>query len=217
MVVVPNTVKIADFTSHPISEEIVQRMEGFYNIVYIGDTSIRRGTDTAIRAMALIKDNVPNARLWLVGKSSADEELKALSGNLGVTETVTMEGWQSPALLPSYLRSASVGLSPLRKNRHHDTTYANKLFQYMIFGIPLVVSGSRAQADLVELEKCGLVHQANDPESLAEKILFLHSNTDIASAMGERGKNAVVSKWNWDETVKDLIDMYDKDTNTLFS
>ncbi len=208
VIVVPNTVKPADFSRHAVNENIVARMDGFFNIVYIGDTSLRRGTDTAIRAFAAIVREVQNARLWFVGKSSADGELKALSTGLGISDSVMFEGWQAPELLSSYLQHASVALSPLKRNRHHDTTYANKIFQYMVMGVPVVVSDCTAQAELVAEENCGLVHRADEPESLAQKILFLQRNPDTAAELGQRGKQAVLERWNWDITSKGLVQMY---------
>lgn len=211
VVVVPNSVRLDEFLNHAIQPGIVSNMQGTFNLTYIGDTSIRRGIDTAIHAVSILKEKIPAVKLWLIGKSSADEELKKLSRSLNLDRHVQFEGWKDPSTFTSYLQASHVALSPLKRNPHHDTTYANKLFQYMACGKPLVVSDCTAQADLISTENCGLVHRADDPEDMAAKIYFLYTNKNEALAVGENGKKAVHEKWNWDLTVRGLLTIYKTD------
>jgi glycosyltransferase involved in cell wall biosynthesis len=206
--VVPNSVRISEFLNSPIQPEIVTRMHESFNLLYIGDTSIRRGIDTALYAVSILKEKIPTIKLWLIGKSSADEELKNLSRKLNLDKHVEFEGWRDPATFTSYLFNTNVALSPLKRNLHHDTTYANKLFQYMACGKPLVVSDCTAQAELINAEQCGLVHQADNDRDLADKINFFYAHTHEALTMGENGRRAVVERWNWDLTVGKLLDIY---------
>jgi glycosyltransferase involved in cell wall biosynthesis len=53
-----------------------------------------------------------------------------------------------------------------------------------------------------------LVHKAHDPKDLAEKILSIYSDPTAANDMGKRGKEAVMKRWNWDQTVKPLLSLY---------
>lgn len=206
--VVPNSVKPSEFLSYPIQTTIEEKMRGTYNIVYIGDTSIRRGTDTAIRAIDRLRNEMPLIRLWLVGKSSADHELKKLADDLDLNAFIMFEGWQQPSLLVSYMHNASIGLSPLKRNRHHDTTFANKIFQYMVSGKPVLVSDCPAQAEVISDEQCGLIFKADEADDLAEKILELYRNEGLAKQMGERGRRAVFDRWNWDKTDRELVALY---------
>ncbi len=208
VIVVPNTVKISEFLTTPIDSDVTSKMSGSFNVIYVGDTSIRRGTDTMVEAACLVRESIPNVRFWIVGKSSADKELTNLSKTLGVDDIVAFEGWQHPNRLLSYLQSAQVALSPLKRNLHHDTTYANKIFQYMACGVPLVVSDCTAQADLVVKEDCGLVFEALNPNDLAKKILSVYGDSARARALGEHGRRAVSARWNWDKTAADLLGLY---------
>jgi glycosyltransferase involved in cell wall biosynthesis len=206
--VVSNSVNPDEFLNYPVQPDVVERMQGSFNLLYIGDTSLRRGIDTAILSVSMVRERIPNVKLWLVGKSSADNDLKSLAKELKVEKHIEFEGWQYPSTFPSYLQSTHVGLSPLKRNIHHDTTYANKLFQYMACGKPILVSDCTAQADLITAEHCGLVHKADDPGDLADKIYYLYVNANEVAAMGERGKKALQEKWKWDLRVQHLLDMY---------
>ncbi len=208
VIVVPNTINYEEFVAQPYDEHITSRMKGYFNLLYIGDTSLRRGTDTLIKVISKLKADIPNIRLWIVGLSSADNELIDLSKKLNIETLIEFEGWKDHNLLPTYIYNAQIALSPLKRNLHHDTTYANKLFQYMALGCPLIVSDCIVQAQLVESENCGLVYKADDIDDLLLKILDLYYSPLKAKKLGDNGNKSVELHWNWDKTVKPLINMY---------
>lgn len=211
VVVVPNTVHPDIYLNYEIDQKIIDKYKDEFTLMYLGDTGLRRGTDTALKALAIIKDDLPNVKLVMVGKNDAEDHiLKQLATDLGVKNYVDFEGWQDVSLFPSYVMAADVCLSPLKRNLHHDTTFANKLFQYMAMGKPVVVSNSTAQANVVKEEKCGLIHEAEKEEDLAEKISYLYKNNEEARLMGTAGKQAVLEKWNWKISSYGLIKMYDE-------
>lgn len=208
VVVLPNTIHPEIFLTYPIEEAILQKFRGTFNLVYVGDTGLRRGTADLIRALPLIKQKVPNVKLILVGKSSEDVTLKKLAFDLSIQESISFEGWQDVSLFPSYIQSANVCVSPLHRNLHHDTTFANKLFQYMAMGKPLVVSDCPPQVRVVEEARCGLVHMAANAEDIASKIVQIYSDDDEARKMGKNGREAVFQQYNWNITSNALISHY---------
>ena len=207
--VVPNTILPEIYLKYEINQSVIERFKNTFNIVYLGDTSLRRGTDIAIKAIAKLKNKIDNINLILIGDSSVDDELKALSNDLGVSAYISFEGWQDVSLFPSYVRASSICISPLKRNKHHDTTFANKLFQYMAMGKPVIVSDCTTQANLILEENCGLVFKAGEEQSLVEQIIRLYNDPALASKLGENGKAAVMERWNWDVTSQDLIKLYE--------
>ena len=128
---------------------------------------------------------------------------------LGISQHVSFEGWQDVSLFPSYISVASVCVSPIHRNLHHDTTFANKIFQYMAMGKPLVVSDCPPQVRVVEEAQCGLVHEGGNAEGLASQIIAIFEEPSQAMGMGENGKTAVLDKYNWPKTSAGLIDYYE--------
>ncbi len=208
IIVLPNTVRKSEFLQASVREDIKQKFCGFFNLLYLGDTGLRRGTDTAIESLAILKKEIPNIRLILVGKSSEDKVLRDLAVKLQVEKNVSFEGWQPPELLPSYIVASDICLSPLKRNRHHDTTYANKIFQYLALGKPIVASDCPAQARLIEMHNTGLVFEADQPKEMAEKILKLYQNPEARRRMGENGMTLIRKKLNWEKTGESLVKVY---------
>lgn len=208
--VVPNTINPQIFYKYPIEDRIIARFSKVPMILYVGDTGLRRGTDTAIKAMPYVLKQYPNAKLVFVGKNSEDTVLHNLVDELKLTDNVIFEGWQDVSLFPSYINASTVCISPLKRNPHHDTTYANKIFQYMSMGKPVVVSNCPAQQHVIDNENCGLVHEAENEKDLAEKLIELLSNPEKCSQFSINAKEAVNDKWNWHKTSKGLMELYNR-------
>ncbi len=205
---VPNVVRFDRFDTHAESNEIRKFTEGKFTMLYIGDTSLRRGTLSVLKAVNRIRDLVPELQMVFVGSSSQDEQLNKYVNQNGLNNVVSFEGWQDPERLPAYINASELCLSPLLRNPHHDTTYANKLFQYMAAGKPVIASDCPAQKAVIEQAKCGLIYKAGSPDDLAEKILELYKNPEKRKIMGRNGEAAVRKHWNWDVTGVELLKAY---------
>jgi glycosyltransferase involved in cell wall biosynthesis len=209
IIVVPNTIRSDIFYKYPLDNRVINKFSSAINILYLGDTNMRRGTDTAIKAISLVKEEYADVNLIFVGTNRDDVSLKQLATELDIEKNVSFEGWQDLKLFPSYLTVADLTISPLKRNRHHDTTLANKIFQYMAMGKPVIASDCPAQAEVINEAHCGLIHKADDPGSLAEKIIYLIKNEEERLQMGANAKKAIAETWDWQFKSKDLIEFYD--------
>lgn len=208
MVLVPNTIHKSFFEKAVIDNALVEKYKNKFVILYVGDTGLRRGLLTAIDAIPLLKDSIPNLKLVIVGKNSQDVVLKKRVEELGITAFVDFEGWQNVTLFPSYIKASSVCISPLIRNIQHDVAYANKLFQYMGFSKPVLVSNATAQKNLIEKVKSGLVHLEQDSNDFSKKIQQLFSNKEMCIELGSNGKKFVEEAFYWEKTSEKLIELY---------
>ena len=108
-----------------------------------------------------------------------------------------------------YFKSAKIGLCPIKRNIHHDTTYANKIFQYMAAGLPILVSDCPSQANIVKENGCGIVHSSENPKEMADGILKLYKDKNIYSNMSSRAKDAALTKYNIPKMAKAINKVYD--------
>jgi glycosyltransferase involved in cell wall biosynthesis len=215
IVVVPNTVTRSFYSNVKLHKDILNKYKNKFVILYIGDTGLRRGLQTAIGSLIEIKSQIKGLsnykreiKLVIVGENSTDNVLKEQVKKLNLTKHVDFEGWKDMELFPSYIQAASICISPLFRNIHHDTTYANKLFQYMSFGKPLLVSDAKAQKNLVLKTKCGLIHQEKNALDFAKKVLELYSDPVKQKKMGEGGKRFVENEFVWEKVSSGLVDLY---------
>lgn len=208
MALVPNTIRKSFYENAEFVEEIINRYQNDFVLLYVGDTNLRRGLLTAIEAVSLLKENIKNIKLVIVGTNTTDLVLKKRVRDFGVENYVDFQGWQNVSLFPSYIKASEICISPLYRNIQHDVAYANKLFQYMAFAKPLLVSDAIAQKEIVEEQNCGLVHQEKNAKDFADKVLELYENEKKCIQLGLNGEQFVKNKFTWEHTSKELHTLY---------
>lgn len=211
IVVVPNTVKKSFFQDYKLNDSIVKKYKDAYVILYLGDTGLRRGLLSVVEAVANIVNGEhleKKLKLVIVGSNSSDHILKNKVKELGIQDIVDFEGWQEPTSFQSYLKMANIGVSPLHRNPHHDTTYANKLFQYMSFAVPVLASDAKAQKHLIEESNSGLIHKEKDVKDIETKILRLYNDDEFACELGRNGKRFIEDKFSWEMVSSELKNLY---------
>ena len=208
-VLVPNTIRKSFFEDYKVDVNITESYKNKFVILYLGDTNIRRGLQTAISSVVTLQQKIPNLKLVIVGKNTTDTILKQQVEELKITEFVDFEGWQNVTLFQSYILSSAICISPLHRNLQHDVAYANKIFQYMSLAKPLLVSDAIAQKRLVEKTNSGLVHQEKNVEDFTDKVLKLYADETLRAELGENGKHFVRNEFSWEQTSKKLLHLYD--------
>ena len=179
IVVYPNTVRDDFYKNKKIDKVLEKQYSKNFVITYVGNTSERRGLLTVIESLKNLRKTIPNIKLLIVGKSSFDEVLKNETRKHGVKDLVDFIGWVKENEIPNYLSISKLGLSPLHRNIHHDTTYANKIFQYISFGCPIVSSNVTAQSELVKKYNIGVVFEDRNVMDLTKKIIQLYSEKNL--------------------------------------
>jgi glycosyltransferase involved in cell wall biosynthesis len=210
IVVVSNTLNLAEFDAFPIKPEIIDKYRDRFVISYIGSLAQHRRLDTIVRAMPAILNQIPNALLLIVGGINSQPVLRELTDQLELKNAIDLVDWQPFETIPSYIQASSVGVLPQQPNEHTSNTIPHKLFQYMYFRKPQVVSNCTAVARIVEETGCGLVCRegVDDPVPWAAAITSLRE-APTRQQMGERGRQGVINTYNWSVDKQRLVDLYD--------
>jgi len=209
IIVVPNTYNLSSFHSEQVSiPELAVRFKNEFVVSYIGGFDASRGIHLLLEASHRLKSQLSQLRLLLVGDGILMDELRELTRSLGITEMVSFEGWQPSSHVKAYIDCSSVCVIPHLRSPQTDNSSPNKLYQYMFAGKPVVTSNCKSLEKMVRETQCGLVFNDSDSSDLADKILYIYNNPELASQMGRKGNDAVVDKYNWDSTVTPLLEAY---------
>ena len=208
IVVYPNTVKKSFYLNKNIDKKISTDYSKKFVLLYIGNTSKRRGLETVIDSLPLLKDKILNIKLVIIGQSSFDKKLRSKVKKLKLSNFVDFMGWKKENELYKYLMISHLGISPLHRNMHHDTTYANKLFQYISFGVPVICSNSTAQSELISNYKCGKVFEERNSKDFEEKVLSLFNDKKEYHLLKTNCLNAI-KKLNNSVVSKEIITVYE--------
>jgi glycosyltransferase involved in cell wall biosynthesis len=208
IIVVPNSVQPVFYSVYSIDKTVTEKFAADFVMLYFGDTGLRRGLETSIMAMPALAEKIPNIKLVIVGKSKSDPELKRLAIKMGADKHISFEGFQDEKLLQSYILSSHICISPLLRNKHHDTTFANKLFQYMALGKPILASDCTAQKRIVLEADSGIIHEAGNVKDFTEMALLLYRDDRLRNRLGDNGKNFIHFTYNQQLKSRDLISFY---------
>ena len=206
--VVPNTIQLAEFDRYEEDAALIERVRSPLTITYTGGFDVHRGLTSVLEAMPRVLNVCPEARLVLVGDGRIRADLEAEAGRLGIADSVRFEGWQPQEKLKSYIAASDLCLVPHLKTVHTDATIPHKLFHYMYLARPVIASNCRPLERIVEETEAGVVYEAGNAEALAEAVLHLSAQPDVRRAMGERGRRAVLERYNWDATARGLVELY---------
>ncbi len=206
---VPNTIHPETFTtSQKADPEVEKKYEDKFVVFYYGGVSRQRGIQHLIEAALLISKEIKNLKIVIVGDGSYLNDLKKMAGAKGVANYVDFEGWQPQSKLASYLKNTSVAVIPHLKSEHTDNTSPNKLFMFMYYAKPIVVSDCNYLVNIIEDTRCGLIFKSGKPEDLALQILRLYRNSGQRLKLGENAKRSLFEKYQWNLTVEPLRKIY---------
>ncbi len=208
IVVYPNTVRDDFYKNKKIDKVLEKQYSKNFVITYVGNTSERRGLLTVIESLKTLRNTIPNIKLLIIGKSSFDNMLKNEIKKHDIEELVDFIGWIKENEIPNYLSISKLGLSPLHRNIHHDTTYANKIFQYISFGCPIVSSDVIAQSELVKKYNIGIVFEDRNVMDLTKKIIQLYNEKDLYEKY-RANCNESIKKLNNSVISNQLISIYE--------
>jgi glycosyltransferase involved in cell wall biosynthesis len=92
LVLVPNTIRSSFFEDYILEEAIVNKYKNNFVLLYLGDTHLRRGLQTAIASLEKIHEKIPEIKLVIVGKNTTDYILKQQAKELNVERFIDFEG-----------------------------------------------------------------------------------------------------------------------------
>ena len=93
---------------------------------------------------------------------------------------------------------------------HKGNLSNTKLFEYMMYGLPVICTDFDLWKAVVEEYNCGLCVNPHDIEAITNAINWLASQPKEAGEMGRNGIKAVQEKYNWESTSQGLLEVYDR-------
>jgi len=187
---------------HPFPAELGAWVER-RRILFVGTLLADRGVKEAVEAVKLVTRQVPDAALIIVGDGPDRPRIARTIERLGLSDSVALLGWHDHGRLAQFYQHCQVGLLPFLDTPHVRITLANKLFDYMGASLAVLAADLPPMERIVAETGAGLLYPVGSTEALAAQLVGLLREPDRCRRLGERGREAVVTKYNWgrDEAV----------------
>jgi glycosyltransferase involved in cell wall biosynthesis len=182
--------------SAPMSAPAARPPDGRFVLISPGTMEERYGLDTVIRATAAAEARVPGVRLELYGDGTCRPELEALVRDLGVEHLVTISAGFVPLdELLAALHRADAGVVAIRRDAFRDVTHCNKLFEFVVLGLPAIVSRTRSVEEYFG-DDCFLPFEGGDVEQLTDAIVRLAGDAELRGRLVDRART-VNEPYRW--------------------
>jgi len=136
------------------------------------------------------------------------EDINRCIESLGLIDRVQLYGKTRYPDALGIMRHGHIGLALLQPHPNYVCSVPTKLFEYMSFGLPVVVSDFPLWAEIVSSERCGLAVNPLAPNEAADAIDWLLRNPTVMRRMGCKGRRAIITKYNWQRENRRLLDVY---------
>ena len=176
-------------------------------IVCHGTITNRLGLDIALEALSLLRGQVPDLRLEIIGEGDHLEEIKAMTKRLNLRDIVTFKPPVSIDVLPTLLRNAAIGLVPNRPTEATHLMLPVKLLEYISLGIPVICARLRTVEHYFPEESLQYF-EAGNASQLAHAIKMLYQQPLRRSALAGRAAQ-ILRNLSWENERHHLFEAID--------
>ncbi|MEU6876345.1 glycosyltransferase family 4 protein [Streptomyces sp. NPDC046751] len=178
-------------------------------IVCVARMVPRKGQDMLIRALPLIRREVPDAVLLLVGQGPDEARLRKLARRHIDDGSVVFAGGKTHSETPRYYAAADVFAMPCRTRKAglEAEGLGIVFLEASASGLPVVVGDSGGAPDTVLDGRTGNVVDGTDPVVVAGVLARVLLDADRAAEMGAAGRRWVRESWSWDASARHLTDL----------
>lgn len=178
-------------------------------VVYAGRFSTDRGMVAMAEALQRLAAQGLRPRLRLLGTWTSQVEERAFwQAMAGLEDQVEMAGWVPFEQVAAQLAAADVALAVLQPIERYTVALPVKLFEYMACGLPVVISDFPANRAVVAGSECGLLVDPTDAGAIADAIARLLSDPAEARRLGDNGRRAFETQYNWQALERKLVALY---------
>ena len=169
-------------------------------VIYVGNLAKVRGIKELIDAIGSV-----DAELWLIGDWENGEYENACKKSDGWKKT-TYLGKKKLEEVYGYLKLADVGVALLYPIKNYLTSLPVKAFEYMAFGIPMIVSDFPYWKEI--FSGCAEFSNPFKPDEIVEKLNLLLTNKEISEKLSSHALHLIENGFSWEIESKKLISLY---------
>jgi glycosyltransferase involved in cell wall biosynthesis len=168
-------------------------------ILFVGRLTDGKRPADAIKALARVREDYPNACLYLAGDGECRETLEDLVTDRGLGDWVSFLGHVDYDEMPRLYRAADVLLLPSRAEGMPRT-----VLEALATETPVVTSDLPQLRSLTDT--AGHAVPIGDIDGLATSLATVLSDPERAEAMGKRGRKRVTERYTWSDTVRETTE-----------
>lgn len=147
-------------------------------MIYPGTLSIHQGLETAIKAVDLIKNEIPDLEFHIYGKGTDEDYFIKLVHKLKLEKKVIFRSVVPIQILPRLMADADLGVEPKLKRSFGNEAFSTKILEFMTVGIPVIASDTMVHTHYFD-ESMVKFFRSEDENDLARCIVMLRKEEKL--------------------------------------
>jgi glycosyltransferase involved in cell wall biosynthesis len=178
--------------------------EGEFTLFYAGGIAKRR----FVLELCNVVAELPDINCLIAGDGEP-QYVQYIKDKVSLNPNIVFLGWISFNEVMSTTKRADVCIcmiDPMDPNNRIGL--ANKLFDAMVCGRPIICTKGTSSGDLTEEEKIGLAIEYTEG-ALKKAIIKLRDDPKLRERLGRNALRAAINKYNWQNQEKKLLELYE--------
>ena len=178
-------------------------LEGKVLCIHPGAMGMVNGLDGILDAAAALRDE-PDVRFLLIGQGKERPRLEWRAADEGLSNVLFIDPLPKHELADA-MATADVGLMTVAAIPILEWNCANKFFDYLASGLPVVLNYRGWQAKLLADNECGLSAEQTDTEGFIEAVRRLVRGPALRKKMGANARRLAEGALNRQAVVRPLL------------
>lgn len=191
------------------------KLKGRKVIFHPARMGLGKGCDLSIKALNIIKKEIPDVLLMMAGSKNiidwGDNQASDIAyfvdlvNHFEMQDNVIIDSYKLEDMPPLY-NIADIAIYPSTAQEPFGMT----MLEAMACKKPMIVTNAGGMPEIIKEGENGHVIPIKDFEALAEKIIYLLKNPEIAKKEGETGYKMVQSKFTESHITEATLKIYEK-------
>jgi len=173
-------------------------------LMYHGAIVERHGLDIAIKAVAELKEKIPNIYMVIYGRGNFLTKVEKLIDELNLKDHFEIRGFAVVDEIAAFIPQIDIGVIPNRTNPFTQLNFPVRIFEYLINKKTVIVPETGGIKDYFDPESI-YYFKPGDSANLAETIFRIYSNNGESKKTLEKSY-AVYKNYTWNLQKQQLIE-----------
>lgn len=178
-------------------------------ILHVARLVEKKGTTYLLKALAQVKENIPNVKLVIIGDGPLKAKLEDETKELGLQKNVDFLGVQPNIVVQKWLEKASLMCVPSIVAENGDAEGLGIVnIEAASKGVPVVAFSSGGIVEAIVDNETGYLVEEKNYLELSQKLITLLKDRDLCRRFGENARKFVEINHNQSKQNKILESIY---------
>jgi len=183
-------------------------------VLYSGAFSVAYDFNQVLNAAKILEEKDSKVKFILQGKGELVNQIKSSIKRLGLRNVVVIDKLFSREEVAELLNKADALIQPLGDYGKPHMGISTKLYEYQAVGKPIICCSAGQPAKYVKETCSGIVVKPGDYKTLAEAVLYLKNNSNVARKLGNSGRQYVEDNLSIEKIGKKMMTVFNKALKT---